>query len=166
MHSIEVIEKKLSQCQKLNYNQFFWWKRWTSKNKPLDKYAPLWDKILNGDYDFSHYFWQIQYCGWELEEKAKLYRGDTQRWVEETQVDRARRKRLREDYEKDEKEKLIDLKKMFLKTFKMTEDQYEEEVIKFGGTLKDFYIHCESKYNKYNIINLKPRRGRPPKNNK
>jgi hypothetical protein len=56
MHSIEVIEKKLSQCQKLNYNQFFWWKRWTSKNKPLDKYAPLWDKILNGDYDFSHYF--------------------------------------------------------------------------------------------------------------
>lgn len=166
MHSIEVIEKKLSQCQKLNYNQFFWWKRWTSKNKPLDKYAPLWDKILNGDYDFSHYFWQIQYCEWELEEKAKLYRGDTQRWVEETQVDRARRKRLREDYEKDEKEKLIDLKKMFLKTFKMTEDQYEEEVIKFGGTLKDFYIHCESKYNKYNIINLKPRRGRPPKNNK
>ena len=116
MHSIEVIEKKLSQCQKLNYNQFFWWKRWTSKNKPLDKYAPLWDKILNGDYDFSHYFWQIQYCEWELEEKAKLYRGDTQRWVEETQVDRARRKRLREDYEKDENEKLIDLKKIFLRT--------------------------------------------------
>jgi hypothetical protein len=164
MHSIEVIEKNLSKLQKLNYNQFFWWRRWTAKNKPLDKYSPLWDKILNGDYDFSHYFWQTQYCDWELEEKSKLYQGDVQRWVEETQLDRARRKRLREDYEKDENEKLQNIKKEFLNYFKISEDQYEEEIIKFDGTLKDFYLHCESKYGKYNIIINKPRRGRPPKN--
>ena len=46
-YSIEVIEKKLSQLQHLNYNRFFWWRRWTRKGKPLHKYAPLIDKIRN-----------------------------------------------------------------------------------------------------------------------
>jgi len=59
---IELIEKKLSKLQKLNYNQFFWWRRWTRKGKPLHKYSPLADKIKNGDYDDSPYRWQINYC--------------------------------------------------------------------------------------------------------
>ena len=52
---IELIEEKLSQLQKLNYNQFFWWRRWNRKGKPLHKYSPLIDKIKNGDYDDSPY---------------------------------------------------------------------------------------------------------------
>ena len=62
MHSIEVIEKNLSKLQKLNYNQFFWWRRWTRKGKPLHEYSPLIDKIENGDYNDSPYRWQIYYC--------------------------------------------------------------------------------------------------------
>jgi hypothetical protein len=53
MHSIAVIENNLSKLQKLNYNQFFWWRRWARKNKPLHNYSPLIDKIENGDYDDS-----------------------------------------------------------------------------------------------------------------
>ena len=52
-YPIEVIEEKLSYLQKLNYNRFFWWRRWTRKGKPLHKYSPLMDKIKNGDYDDS-----------------------------------------------------------------------------------------------------------------
>ena len=48
-YPIEVIEEKLSHLQKLNYNRFFWWRRWTRKGKPLHKYSPLMDKIKNGD---------------------------------------------------------------------------------------------------------------------
>ena len=44
-HSIVFIEKELSKLQKINYNQFFWWRRWSVKNKPLPKNSPLIDKI-------------------------------------------------------------------------------------------------------------------------
>ena len=104
-HSKEVVLKKLSNFQPLNYNQFRWWRRWDSKNKPLHKLKPLLDKIRNGDFDYSHYFWQAQFCEIELNEKY-LQLNDDGRWMEETQVDRARRKRLYEDFEKDEAEKL------------------------------------------------------------
>jgi len=163
MHSIEVINEKLSKLQPLNYNQFFWWRRWTTKNKPLDKFAPLLDRIQNGDFEFSHYFWQWQYCEWEISEVEKKCGVDGQKWVELTQVDRARRKRLFADFEKDENEKLQSLKKLFLQNFKMSDDQYEQELSEFGGTIEDFYHYCEEKYKKYNIIQNKPRRGRPPK---
>ena len=73
MHPIKVIEKNLSKLQKLKYNQFLWWRRWSAKNKPLHKDSSLWDKINNGDYNFSPYFWQIQYCEWEIEQKRLKY---------------------------------------------------------------------------------------------
>lgn len=72
-HSIEVIEEQLSKLQKLNYNQFFWWRRWGRKTQPLHKYSPLIDKIKNGDYNDSPYRWQIYYCDWEIEQKRKQF---------------------------------------------------------------------------------------------
>ena len=49
--SRERLQKEFSKLQKLNYNQFRWWRMYDSKNKPLDKRQPLRDRILNGDYD-------------------------------------------------------------------------------------------------------------------
>jgi len=72
-HSIEVIEKHLGKLQKLNYNRFFWWRRWNRKTQPLHKYCPLIDKIKNGDYDESPYLFQIYYCDWEIEQKHQQY---------------------------------------------------------------------------------------------
>ena len=167
IHSIQVIEKELSKLQKINYNQFLWWRRWTPKNKPLSKHAFLWDKIINGDYNFSPYFWQIQYCEWEIEQKQLKYPGEYERFCDEASLDFQRRKRLREDHEKYEVENLEQLRKDFVTTFRMTEKDYDKEVIEFGSDLKDFYIYCEQKYRKYNIpefTTTKPRRGRPRKN--
>ena len=73
MHTIEVIEEQLSQLQKLNYNQFFWWRRWGRKIQPLQKYSPLIDKINNGDYADSPYRFQIHYCDWEIDQVYKQF---------------------------------------------------------------------------------------------
>tara|TARA_Y100000389_G_scaffold7463_1_gene7166 strand:- start:2190 stop:2708 length:519 start_codon:yes stop_codon:yes gene_type:complete len=160
-HSIEVIEKNLSKLQKLNYNQFFWWRRWTRLGKSLHKYSPLIDKIENGDYNDSPYRWQIYYCDWEIEQK-RLATDDMNEWAHDTTIDRNRRRRLREDHEKYEKENLTQLQRDFLSTFKMTREDYENDLLEFDGTLKAFYIQCISKYHKFNNV-TKPRRGRPPK---
>jgi hypothetical protein len=162
MHSIAVIENNLSKLQKLNYNQFFWWRRWARKNKPLHNYSPLIDKIENGDYDDSPYRWQIYYCDWEIEHKHSEF-SDINEWASETTIDRNRRRRLREDHEKYEKENLQQLQRDFLNTFKMTREDYENELLEFDGTLRNFYIQCESKYHKFNRPSTIRRRGRPPK---
>lgn len=161
-HSIEVIEKQLGKLQKLNYNQFFWWRRWNRKTKPLHKYSPLIDKIKNGDYDESPYLFQIYYCDWEIAEKRKQFT-DMREWANETTIDRNRRRRLREDHEKYEKENLAQLRKDFLNTFRMTQEDYENDIVEVGGTLEEFYNYCETHYGKFNQTSNKPRRGRPPK---
>ena len=160
-HPKEVVLEKLSNFQPLNYNQFRWWRRWDSKNKPLHKLKPLLDKIRNGDFDHSHYFWQVQFCEIELNEKY-LQLKDGDRWMEETQVDRARRKRLYEDFEKDEAEKLKQIQKEFILTFRMSKENYEQEVIKFDGSLEDFYFHCRQIFGEY-AIPLRSKRGRKPR---
>lgn len=159
---IELIEEKLSQLQKLNYNQFFWWRRWTRKGKALHNYCPLIDKIKNGDYADSPYRWQIYYCDWEIQQK-RIQFPEASEWVYETRLDRQRRRRLREDHEKYEKENLKQLQKDFLNTFRMDRDDYQRDVIEVGGTLDEFYRHCEMRYGKYNRPSTTPRRGRPPK---
>ena len=50
--SREQVEKQFSQYQKINYNQFRWWRMYQPKNKQLDKRQPLRDRILNGDFNF------------------------------------------------------------------------------------------------------------------
>ena len=161
-HSKEIVKEHISKLKPLNYNQFRWWRRWDTKNAPLHKYSPLIDKIQNGDFDFSHYFWQAQYCEIEMNEMQKTCI-DTQHWVELTQLDRARRKRLWEDFEKDEAEKLKAIEKEFVLTLRMSKEDYYSELENFDGTLEEFYDHCKSKFGTYNIPTSMLKRGRPAK---
>ena len=162
-HSIEVIEEQLSKLQKLNYNQFFWWRRWGRKTKPLHKYSPLIDKIRNGDYDPSPYLWQIYYCQWEIDQKYKQFEGDGREQATQTRLDKQRRRRLIDDHEKYEKENLAQLEKDFLTTFRMTKDDYRRDVIEVGGSPEEFYNYCDDTYGRFNRPTTAPRRGRPPK---
>ena len=59
--------------------------------------------------------------------------------------------------------KLEEIKKNFISEFEMTGDDYENEVIEFGDTLENFYIHIRKTFE----TRLKPlkRRGRPRKLN-
>lgn len=150
------LEKTLSQRYfKKPYDRFMWWRGYTLKNKPLDKRSLFKDKILNGDYDQGPYLLEVELAKHKMNDKFienTTSNGETDhgKYHSETSIDRARIKRLNEDYEKDERTKLEELKKGFLLTFKMTKEQYDNEVINTRtDSLIDFYYEMEEKYGTY-----------------
>jgi len=162
--SRDQLKKEFSKLQKLNYNQFRWWRMYETKNKPLDKRKPLRDRILNGDFDYSHYGFQAQWCEHELNDLYQECYPDDTKYNEKSSVLKARRTRLLEDFERDEKEKLDTLYTEFPKYFRISKDQVKEEMLNFSGSLIDFYYHMDDKYK---IIHLSydqiKKRGRPRK---
>jgi hypothetical protein len=157
----ELVIKEIKKLQPLNYNQFRWWRRFDSKAKPLPKGATFLQRIQNGEFEFSHYYWQAQLCELEINEKHKEYNGDVQKLIEKHSVDLARRKRLWEDFNKTEVELLAELKKGFLREFVMTSQEYEDHITNFNGTTEEFYMYCLKTFDRSG----KPveRRGRPSK---
>jgi len=149
------IERDLSKTYfKKPYDRFMWWRAYTPKNKPLGSKAPLIDRLINGDYEMGPFLMEVELVYHTMNDKFKaavtsLGEVDHGKFHSETSIDRARKKRLIEDHEKDEARKLSDLKKEFTNVFKMDSDQYEIEVNKTRGTLVEFYYEMESKYGKY-----------------
>ena len=158
----ETVLEKISQLQPINYNQFRWWRRFDTPNKPLHKYSDLLQKIQNGDYDFSHFYWQAKYVEMEINELHHKTYPDAVLFNEKNAMNGARRKRLWDDFEKDEKEKMLQIEKDFQLTFKMSRAQIKKEVEEFGGTLEDLYHYCENQYGKRQ--KRLETRGRPRKN--
>jgi len=164
----EELKEKFSHLQKLNYNQFRWWRLYDVKKKPLAAHFPLRDRIENGDYDFSHYWYQAAWVEHDINDLSIECKDDAGLFSEKVQVLSARRKRLYEDYEKDEKWKLDDLVKEFSRNFHITKDEAGLEMEEFGGTLTELYDYI-STHSKYKLKAGKtPRvvfkkRGRPKK---
>lgn len=160
-HSADVIEKHISKLKPIPYNQFRWWRKFDIKTKPLPLGATLLQRINNGEFDFSQYFWQAQHCEQILNEKLIECKGDIQKLLENYGIEFTRRKRLWEDFERDEQEKLKSLQTHFLKEFEITQEQYIQEIEQFGDTLENLYIHIRKKYEtRTKSIN---KRGRKPK---
>jgi hypothetical protein len=86
---------------------------------------------------------------------------DYAKYLEKTQVIRARRKRLMEDFEKDENERLRSLTVEFTKYFKCDREQVEEEMLNCSGSLIDLYYIIEEKYKVVPMPYPLKRRGRP-----
>ena len=139
----DLILREVAKLRPTTYNKFTRWRKFAPINRPLDDKAPLIDRILNGDLEFSNYYWQALYTEMELNARRKQAR-DGVEYFQDTQVIRARRKRLWEDFEKDEAKKLETIKKQFVKTFKMTAEDYEDQLERIDGTLEDLYYRCES----------------------
>ena len=161
--SREQVEKQLSQYQKINYNQFRWWRMYQPKNKPLHKNQPLRDKILNGDFDYSCYKAQQYWCEYQLNDILEECGVDYQMYLEKSSVLRARRKRLIEDFEKDEAERIESLIKEFTTCFRCNREQVVEEMINCSGELIDLYYIIEEKYKVVLMPYPLKRRGRPKK---
>ena len=66
--------------------------------------------------------------------------------MEETSLLRSRRKRLLEDYFKDEDSKLEEIAINFSRTFRLSKDEIKKVMETFGGTLEEMYIHLEKLY--------------------
>ena len=161
--SRKQLENKFSKLRKLTYNAFRWWRMYDNPNKPLCNRSPFRDRILNGDFDYSHYKYQADWCEHEMNDIAEECGEDIGKYVEKTSLLRSRRKRLLEDFEKDENGKLELLIKAFTINFRCKEDQVYEEIFKCSGELIDLYYIIEDKYRIVHMPYPLKRRGRPKK---
>ena len=162
-HSRDVVEQNLARYQPLNYNRFMWWRSHTDGITPLSKRATLKERITNGDFNESSYFWQAQLALHNAKDKINLNKHNHPDQLEILAVDLSRYKRLMEDFNKEDNARLEALYDAFISTFKMTRTEFINEICEWSGDLLSYYKHCmEFKYETPASIR-KERRGRPKK---
>ena len=161
--SREQLDIKFSKLNKLKYNRFRWWRMYDNPNKPLHVRQPLKDRILNGDFEYSHYKYQAEWCEHEMNDHWEECFPDVGKFNEKTSLLRTRRKRLLEDFEKDEQSKLSELITSFTRHYRLNKEQVEEEMLDFLGDLTEFYYHIEDKHKIIHAPYPLKRRGRPKK---
>jgi hypothetical protein len=162
-HSRETVMSHIKKLQPLNYNRFMWWRTHTDKVTPLGKRALLKDRILNGDFNPSSYFWQAQLALYVAKDKLDLSKHDTRYQIEIAGVDFMRYKKLMEDFEKEETARMIALYDAFTTEYKITKEELDEKFLKFNGTVLDFYNYAEEFLYRTPAANRKENRGRPKK---
>lgn len=139
--SREFLEAKLSKLQKKTYNQFMWWRRYQSR-QTLHPYNTLYQKILNGDYENSDYYYQAEYENHMLEDAIsgiKYYEDK----LEKISLFRTRYKKLQEDYLKEETDIMTKMKKDFKTTFKISQEKLNGIMESFDGTTLELYEHIK-----------------------
>lgn len=153
-HKLSWLERFFKKnYNKKPYNQFMWWRSYTPKRKPLTNKHSLEDRILNGDFDLAPEMFECQIVEHRMNQKFIDLNGEEDQWREATSLDKARRKRLLADYDKEEAKRLDELKKAFVLHIKITKDQYDKEVVQTRSTsLIKFYESMKKKYGTY----LKP----------
>lgn len=142
--SPDILAQELSNLTPLKYNKFFWWRNYTSKTKPLGKHSSLVEKIHNGDYNISPYYWMAQQAIVEAKKKIDTKKDVMSSQKEKTSIDRERYRRLMEDFEKDDNARLEAMYKAFQSMFRLTKDELDEHILNFDGTIEDFYYHMKS----------------------
>jgi hypothetical protein len=153
-HSKNWLNKFFKQdYYKKPYDRFMWWRGYTPKNKPLTARHTFKDRVLNGDFEPGPYLMEVELVHHTINEKyiqntTKSGDIDHGKYHQETSIDRARKKRLIEDHEKEEARKLMDLRNQFVKEFLITKEEYDTEVIETSGNITDFYFEIEDKYGK------------------
>jgi len=150
-HSIEWLQEFFNKdYYKKPYDRFMWWRSYTPKRRPLHTRQPLIDRLINGDFDVAPYRFEAEIVEHRLNSKWVELRDDPGRYLEEARVDIARRKRLMQDFEKEETKRLDELKRLFVQTFKMSKDDYDVEVEQSQSeNLVDFYYEMKEKYGTY-----------------
>jgi len=134
-HSRKTIEQKLSEFVRIKYNKFQWWRNWKLKDTLHPKRTVL-ERVLNGDFDHSAYYWMAQYALYELEDRQTGVQ-DLEKRRESESLYMEKYRRLMEDYTKDEALRLEDFKKALVKETRITRDQLEQLMETFEGTLED-----------------------------
>jgi hypothetical protein len=71
---------------------------------------------------------------------------DYAKWVEESSLMRARRKRLIEDHEKEENKKLEELVREFTRYYRVTKEQVLDLMLEWEGDLYGFYQFMDDQY--------------------
>jgi hypothetical protein len=141
---MSYVRDKISSFRPTKYNQFYWWRRFKMR-ETLHPYKPLYDKIKNGDYEVSDYFYQAKYELELMEEDlAKIKNPEDQHekrglWME-------RYRRLNEDYAKDEAKIIDGLYKDFKITFGVSKEQLDIYMENCDGDLICLYNTVKQDY--------------------
>lgn len=136
----DFLETKLSKLQKRTYNQFVWWRRYQQRPTLHDR-RTLHDKIANGDYEPSDYYYQAEHENYLLEDAVKDI-NEYEDKLDKISLFRARYKKLHEDFLKEEAEIMKNMKKDFWREFRIEGSDLEKMMEDFDGTIMDFYTHC------------------------
>lgn len=147
-HTVEWLENYFKKdYRKKPYDRFMWWRSYVPKRKPLGPRLPLKSKVENGDYDYSPFRFEAELVEHRLREKWNEYYPDLAMFQEKCAVDLARRKRLMEDYEKDEFKRLEAIRKDFSIQYGIPKHKIDDLILQSpGDTVKDFYKYMEKKY--------------------
>ena len=133
------------------YNKFRWWATGKRK-KPLSDRAPLFDKIQNGDYDYSFMFGEADKMRATAKQSYQQtydnYGGTDEKNRVESALEASRMKRLKAiklelEAHKDEQKILYKLEKDLKDVFGL--NIFEEAVENCGGDLMSLYSY----YKKY-----------------
>ena len=137
------LKDRISTFQKKNYDRWYWWRRFQPRQM-LHPYRRLDERIPNGDFEVSDYYWQIKYED-VLEQEALANEDSTDKRHEIRCLYSERKRRLSKDYEADEAKILNEMYKAFRNELGMKQDQVDEEMINFDGTLAEFYTYLTNK---------------------
>jgi hypothetical protein len=137
------LKDRISTFRKNTYNRFYWWRRFQPR-QTLHPYRRLDERIPNGDFEVSDYHWQTLWEN-ELEKQAISEESSIDKQHEIRCMFGERRRRLNNDYEKDEQKILDEMYKAFRVELKMSKDEVEEEMLNFDGTLSEFYYYIYNK---------------------
>jgi hypothetical protein len=160
LHSEEIINKEITKLQPLNYNQFYWWRKFKEKS-PLSSKDAMHARIDNGDFNFSSYYWQAQFALLEMEKKTGHIQDSSHRHEAQT-IYRERYRRLMNDFEKDEPLRIANYKKNITDLFEIEDENLEKLMENFEGTLRDLYTFIKTNYA---FRTKQKRKGRPKKIN-
>jgi hypothetical protein len=137
------LKDRIATFRKNTYNRFYWWRRFQPR-QTLHPYRRLDERIPNGDFEVSDYHWQTLWEN-ELEKQAISEESSIDKQHEIRCMFGERRRRLNNDYEKDEQKILDEMYKAFRVELKMSKDEVEEEMLNFDGTLSEFYYYIYNK---------------------
>jgi len=137
------LKDRISTFRKNTYNRFYWWRRFQPRQS-LHAYRRLDERILNGDFEASDYHWQTLWEN-ELEKQAINEEPSIDKQHEIRCMFGERRRRLNNDYEKDEQKILDEMYKAFRVELRMSKDEVEDEMLQFDGTLSEFYYYIYNK---------------------
>lgn len=140
----------------MSYNKFRWWTK-GRRNKPLAENAPIFDKIKNGDFDYSYMFAEAK----QMRDTAQSvyqqtydnYGGTDEKNRIEVALEASRMKRLKAiklelEAHKDEQKILWKLQKELTYVFGF--DIFEEAIEKCDGDLVDLLNYYKKHQRKLN----------------
>jgi len=139
------LEDKIDHLSTKKYNRFQWWRRYHDVQE-LDEKAPMMRKILNGDYDYTSYFYQAQHEVYRMSDEVNNMKFGEDR-IDRINLYMERYRRLMEDSHKEEDKRFNGLKKRLSKEFKMTKEAIELVMEDFEGSIEDLYLYLVNQKN-------------------